>query len=143
MAAFVILASDLCQVKVVPSAESDPTSAKILLIDFLWLSPFHFVLVYSGYCSSQCHLYMVQSAKSSSIEFVQTFDVASSSPIEDKTNNRTKMKTKISLHQSSNIVQLTLARRKQQDLRLILLIALKDNGDIFIMEINENQLTNK
>jgi len=132
----------LCPVNVIPPSIPNLTSLNNLLIDFIWLSPIHFVVVNSIPSSSECHLYLIQPSKYDQIEYIQTFSVQLSSTIKEK-NNLILNKKNISLHQPSNIIKLDLAKRKEQDLILILLFAMKDNGDFFIMEIDQNQLKNK
>jgi len=93
------------------------------------------LIVNSESPSSECHLYIIRPSKQNGIEYIQTFVVRSSS-IKEKNK-------KISLNQSSDIIKLDLAKRKQDDLILILIFAMKTNGDIFIMEIEQNQIINK
>jgi hypothetical protein len=94
------------------------------------------LIVNSEPSSSECHLYIIRPSKHNEIEYIQTFFVGSSTEIKEKTK-------KISLNQSSDIIKLDLAKRKQEDLILILIFAMKTNGDIFIMEIEQTQLINK
>ncbi|CAF4464374.1 unnamed protein product, partial [Rotaria sp. Silwood2] len=131
--------SHLCFVNVIPSLSSNSTSINNCLIDFLWLSSIHIIIVYSEPSSSECHLYKIRPSKSNEIEYVQTFFVGSLSA-KERTNSGTPKK-RISLRRPLDIVKLDLAKRKQ-DLRSILLFAMKADGDIFIMEIDQNQLLN-
>jgi hypothetical protein len=136
-----ILGSRLCPINEIPSLESNSTLINNSLIDFVWICSYNFVIVNSNPSSSECHLYIVRPSKPNGIEFVQTFSVGLSSTIKGR-NSETPNK-KISLYQPSNIVKLDLTKRKQHDFILILLFALKADGDIFIMEIDQNQLINK
>jgi hypothetical protein len=86
-------------------------------------------------------LYIIRPAKYNQIQYLQTFSVGSLS--KDKRRNSETPKNKISLYYPSDIVKLNIAKRKQQDFILILLFAIKSDGNIFIMEIEQNQLTNK
>ncbi|CAF5043440.1 unnamed protein product [Rotaria sp. Silwood1] len=97
------------------------------------------IILYSKPSSSECHLYKVRPSKPDGIEYLQKFDVDSSSAKEQTNSGTTKKR--ISLRQSSDIVKLDLVKRRQ-DLRLIVLFAMKTNGDIFIMETDQNQLVN-
>jgi hypothetical protein len=117
-------------VNVIPSCSSSLNNS---LIDLVWLSPIHLILVNSYPSSSECHLYVIRPSKSDGIEYIQTF-----STLKCKTNETANKK--ISLHQPSNIVKLNLVKRKEDNSILILLFALKSDGDIFLMEINENEL---
>jgi len=94
------------------------------------------LLVNSDPSESECHLYIIHPSKHNGIEYIQTFFVGSSTTIKEKTK-------KISLKQSSDIIKLDLAKRKQEDLILIVIFAMKADGDIFIMEIEQNELINK
>ncbi|CAF1236325.1 unnamed protein product [Rotaria sordida] len=131
--------SRLCPVNVIPLLPSNSTSINNSLIDFLWLSSNYIIIVYSKPSSSECHLYKVQPLKRDGIEYLQTFSVGLLST-KERTNSGTPNK-RISLRQSSNIVKLDLVKRKQ-DLTSILIFAMKSDGDIFIMEIDQNQLVN-
>ncbi|CAF4924225.1 unnamed protein product [Rotaria sp. Silwood1] len=131
--------SRLCPVNIIPSLPSNSTSIYYFLIDFVWLSSIHIVIVYSKPSSSECHLYKVRPSKPDGIEYLQTFYVGSSSTKERRHSG--KPNKRISLDQSSDIVKLDLVKRKQ-DFELILLFAMKTDGDIFIMEIDQNQLVN-
>ena len=94
------------------------------------------MIVYTHPSSSQCHLYTVQSLQQCDIKYLQTFSVGLSSTNKLGTSNR-----KISLYQPADIVKLDVMKRKEQNLALILLFALKNNGDFFILEIDESQLS--
>jgi hypothetical protein len=124
-----IKGSHQCPVNEIPSSSSINNN----LIDLIWLSPIHLIVVNSHPSSSECHLYLVRPSKSNGIEYIQTF-----STLKGKTNE--KSNKRISLHQPSNIIKLDLIKRKENDSILILLFALKSDGDIFLMEINENEL---
>ncbi|CAF3299306.1 unnamed protein product [Rotaria socialis] len=132
--------SRLCPANVIPSLKTNSTSVDSILIDFIWLSSTHFAIVCSIPSSSECHLYQILPSKAGGINHVQTFSVGIPS-IGDRKTNGTPNK-KIALRQSSDIVKLDVAKRKQGDLKLILLFAMKADGDIYMLEINQNQLLN-
>jgi hypothetical protein len=48
---------------------------------------------------------------------------------------------KISLHQPSDIIKLEIIKRKEKDVELILLFAIKTDRDTFLLEINGKILT--
>ncbi|CAF0960227.1 unnamed protein product [Adineta ricciae] len=120
--------SRLCPLNVLPSNPCE-------LIDFLWLSPHHFVLVNCYPSSSECHLYRIRLSRSSHIEFIQTYSVGN----EGKSRKNETPTKNISLRQPANIVKLDLAKRKQDQFTYLLLFALKDNGDIYLLEFEQNQ----
>jgi hypothetical protein len=119
----------------VPPSISSSTLINCSLIDFIWLTSNHFAVVYSIPSSSECHLYTIRSSKQDGIEHIQTFSVGLSSS--NKFGTPTK---KISLHQPSDIIKLDKTQRKHEDVVLILLFAMKTDGDIFILEIDQNEL---
>ncbi|CAF1415297.1 unnamed protein product [Rotaria sordida] len=126
--------SYLCSIIRVPPLTSSSPTITCSLIDFVWLNSNNFVIVYTIPSPSECHLYKVRSSKQVGIEYLQTFSVGSSSINKFGTPNK-----KISLHQPSDIIKLDVTKRKQKDLELILLFAMKSDGDIFILEIDQNQ----
>jgi hypothetical protein len=128
-------------VHVIPPLIPNSTSINNSLIDFVWLSPIHFIVVNSIPSSSECHLYMIRPSKHDEIEYIQSFLVGSSLTVKRRSSGTPNKK--ISLRQPSDIIKLDLVKRKQEDFILILLFAMKADGDIFVMEIEQNQLTNK
>lgn len=82
--------------------------------------------------SSECHLYTIYPSKQERIEHIQTFSVGFSST-----------KTKFSLNQSSDIIKLDKIERKEKDIDFIFLFAMNTNGDIYLLEINRNELLTK
>ncbi|CAF1195543.1 unnamed protein product [Adineta steineri] len=131
--------SRLCPINVVPFPPSiNSTQLNNSLIDFLWLSSIHFVIVYS-ISSCECHLYIVRPLKHNEIKYIQTFSVGS---ISKKEKHSVTSNKRISIHQSSSIIKLDLAKRKQEDFLLLLIFAIQADGNIFIMEIDQNQLLN-
>ncbi|CAF1212508.1 unnamed protein product [Rotaria sp. Silwood1] len=127
--------SCLCSIIRVPPIESSSPTLTCSLIDFVWLNSSHFVLVYTIPSSSECHLYKVRSLKQIGIEHLHTYTVGLSSINKFGTPNK-----KISLHQPSDIIKLDLTKRQEKNLELILLFAMKNDGEIFILEIDQNQL---
>ncbi|CAF3758731.1 unnamed protein product [Adineta steineri] len=131
--------SRLCPINVVPFPPSiNSTQLNNSLIDFLWLSSIHFVIVHS-ISSCDCHLYIVRPLKHNEIKYIQTFSVGS---ISKKEKHSVTSNKRISIHQSSSIIKLDLAKRKQEDFLLLLIFAIQADGNIFIMEIDQNQLLN-
>ncbi|UJR29834.1 hypothetical protein I4U23_017377 [Adineta vaga] len=130
----------LCLLNILSPLDSNSSQLTNTLIDFLWLSPNHFVIVNSCPSSNECHLYRICPSKHSIIEYLQTFSVGLS--FRGQIRKSGTPNKSISLQQPENIIKLDLAKRKQDQLILILLFALKDNGDMFLLEIDENQLIN-
>jgi hypothetical protein len=131
----IILGSCLCPIIRIPPSISSSTPINCSLIDFIWLTSNHFAVVYSSPSSSECHLYTIRSSKQDGIEHIQTFSVGLSSSNKFGTPNK-----KISLHQPSDIIKLDKTQRKHEDVVLILLFAMKTDEDIFILEIDQNEL---
>ncbi|CAF0941914.1 unnamed protein product [Adineta steineri] len=130
--------SRLCPIiRVPPSVSLSSSTFSCSLIDFVWLTSNHFVIVYSIPSSSDCHLYSIRSSKQDGLEHIQTFSVGSSSKNKLGTPNK-----KISLHQPSDILKLNIKKREEKDISLILLFAMKSDGDIYLLEIEQNQLLN-
>ncbi|CAM2708763.1 unnamed protein product [Rotaria socialis] len=127
--------SCLCPIVRVPPLVSSSQTISCSLIDFVWLNLNHFLIVYTIPSSSECYLYKVQSLKQIGIVHLHTYSVGSCSTNKFRTPNK-----KISLHQPSDIIKLDVTTRKEQHSQLILVIAMKTDGDIFILEIDENQL---
>lgn len=125
---------------VIPPVISDSPSLNNTIIDFVWLSPVHLMIVNSKPSSSECHLYVVQPSKCDGIKYLQRFSVGS---LISKGRNSETSNKRISLRQPSDIVKLDLAKRKEENSTLILLFAIKSDGEIFFMEIDQNQLRNK
>ncbi|UJR16564.1 hypothetical protein I4U23_003465 [Adineta vaga] len=130
--------SHLCPIFRVPPPLSSSTPINCSLIDFVWLTSNHFIIVYSAPSSSNCHLYSIRSSRSDGVEYLHTFSVGG---IPSNTQFNTPSK-KISLHQPSDIIKLDMTKRQTKDSAIILLFAMKTDGDIFLMEIDENQLLN-
>ncbi len=127
--------SRLCPIFRVPPTVSSSSSIICSLIDFVWLTANHFALVYSIPSSSECHLYTIRPSKQDGLEHLRTFSVGISSSNKFGTPNK-----KISLHQPSDIIKLDVARRKEKDSQFILLFAMKSDGDLFLLEIQSNEL---
>lgn len=108
------------------------------LIDFVWLSPKHFLIVNSTY-PSECHLYAIRSSKINEIDHVQTYSVGLNSV---KGRISCKGDKRISLNRPSDIIQLSLCQRKQDNSIVNLIFALKSNGDLFLMEIDQKSFDN-
>ena len=119
-----LLADRLAYLVQLPSSESSSSLCPILrvnplnkssgsLLELLWLDIDRFLVVYSS--SSECHLYSLRSFKSESLEHRQTFHVGPPAS-----------KKKISLQQSSDVVQLTLMRNE--------VFALKSDGEIYSLD---------
>jgi len=108
------------------------------LIDLVWLTSFHFAVVYSIPNPCECHIYAIRSLKSNGIELIRTLSVGLNPKSKLGTPNK-----KISLHQPSEIIKLDRIKRKDQHIELILLFAMKTDGDLFVLEIDSNDLSNK
>jgi len=61
---FLVLDSRLCPLNVIRPLVLDGTQLNNFLIDFLWLSPLDFGIIYSIPSSSECHLYNVGPSES-------------------------------------------------------------------------------
>ena len=101
------------------------------VIDFLWLSAKTFAVVYSVPSACQCHVYRIESFEGESIELVKSFAVGSSELSEQR--------RKISVDQPSPIIRLTGVQRHS----LTFLLAMKSNGDIFLLELDRTKLVSK
>ena len=108
------------------------------LIDFLWLNSNDMIIVNTIPSSSECHLYRIRSSGENPIELLQTYSVGSS-----KSKRKTAELTnkKYSLENFSEIIQMNFTKRKDQYSTKILLFAFKSDGDIYLMEIDEQQLS--
>jgi hypothetical protein len=133
--------SRLCLLNEIPHYDENLCEITSSIIDFIWLSTYHLILVYSQPSACQCHLYVVQQTKSLGTKFLQTFSVGLLPKL--KGRNSSTPNKRISLRQSSDIVKFDCTKRKQDQWIIILLFALKTDGDIFIMEMNQNQLIQK
>lgn len=112
-----------------------------ILIDFVWLCSNYFVIVNSNPSQSECHLYKIQQSKLEQIQYIQTFSVGLS--LEKNLKRCGTPNKRISTKQSSDILKLDVIIRKKQNFKLILLFAMKTDGDLFIMEIDKNHLLNR
>jgi hypothetical protein len=74
---FLVLDSRLCSLNVIRPLVLNTTQLNNIQIDFVWLSPLDFVIVYSIPSSFQYHLYNVGPSESDGIEYIQTFTVGS------------------------------------------------------------------
>ncbi|CAF3826657.1 unnamed protein product [Rotaria magnacalcarata] len=107
--------SCLCPIVRVPPLVSSSQTITCSLIDFVWLTINHFLIVYTIPSSSECYLYKVQPLKQIGIVHLHTYSVGSCST--NKFGTPTK---KISLHQPSDIIKLDVTKRKEQHSELIL-----------------------
>lgn len=138
---FIIEGSYLCPVNVLPILESNSTLTDRNIIDFVWLTSNYFVLVYKNSSSSECHLYLIETSRTNKIVFVQAFPVGLTL-VKESEKNRIPNK-KIFSNQPSHIVKLHVGKQKNDNFKVIFLFAMKSNGDIFLMEFDQNQLINR
>lgn len=88
--------------------------------------------------ASECHLYSIRSFKEDSLDLIRTYSVGLISNRKSGTPSK-----KISLHQPSDIVHLSLMKRKESDETLFRILAIKTDGEIYILHLNENKLQSK
>ena len=87
--------------------------------------------------SSECHFYRI---KSSRIELIKTYSIGSSKP---QRKHNEKSSNRYSVEILSTVVKLALTKREEEYSTKLLLFALKSDGDIYLMEIDNEQLMNK
>ena len=104
------------------------------LIDFLWLTARTFAIVYSVPSACQCHVYRIDSFEGESIELMKTFVVGSS-----EFSDQGKQRKKITVDHPSPIIRLNAVHRHSS----IFLLAMKSNGDIFLLELDQTKLVSK
>ncbi|CAF0907463.1 unnamed protein product [Adineta ricciae] len=126
--------SRLCPILRVPPSTSS-ASVNCSLIDFVWLTVNHFAIVYSVPSASDCYLYHIRSSKADGLEHIHKFSIGKFSNTKFNTPSK-----KISLHQPSDIIKLDATKKQTKESTSILLFAMKTDGDIFLFEIEEDQL---
>lgn len=132
------LVSPVCPTYVVPRPSPSSEKRTTSVLEFLWISPMDFFVVDSS--SVDCLHYRVREGKEKAVEHLHTFTVVC--PREQSgASGRVPSRRGLVVSPSSHVVRLILSPRRRDDrMNRISLFAMLNTGDIFLLELDSNDL---